>query len=51
MVVTLKNRVGFLNAEPVCDAVQNSHFKVTVSVDVLGTPAETNMLPSTSAKL
>lgn len=51
MVVTLKNRVGFLIAEPVCDTVQNSEFRVTVGVGVLGTPAEANMIPSFSAKL
>lgn len=51
MAVTLKNRVEFLNAEPVCNTGQNSDFRVTVGVGVLGTPAEANMLPSFSAKL
>lgn len=51
MVVTLKNRVGLLNAEPVCDTVQTSVFRVTVGVGVLSTPAEANVLPSFSAKL
>lgn len=50
-VVTLKNRVGFLNAEPVHNTVQTSGFRVPVSVGALGTPAEANALPSFSAKL
>lgn len=50
MIVALKDRMGFLNAELVINVVQNSKFRVIVDVGVLVTPAEANVPPSLSAK-
>lgn len=44
-VVTLKNRVGFLNAKPAYDTAQSSDSKGTAGVSVLGAPTKPNLQP------